>query len=212
MGRSQQLSVMGTLSEPRPVQSGVPQGSVLGPLLFIMHVGDIDKNLEHSEVTSFADDTRIRRKVTEVGDAQNLEMDLNKILTWADENNISLNGDKFELLRHGDYEEAISEFNYSAKNQIIEETNHVKDLGVYMSKDASFTHHFSKITDAARKMTGWVLRAFRTRSKKCMMTLWKMMVLPRLEYCCQLWSPDKIQDITSLEDPQRTFTSKIQGF
>ena len=80
---------MGTLFEPSPVQSGVPQGSVFGPLLFIMHVGDIDKNLEHSEVTSFADDTRIRRKVTEVGDAQKLQMDLNKILTWADENNVT---------------------------------------------------------------------------------------------------------------------------
>ncbi len=80
-----------------------------------------------------------------------------------------------------------------------------------MSSDATFTHHYSKIVETARRMSGWVLRTFQTREEKCMLTLWKSLILPKLEYCCQLWSPHKIQDITALEAVQRTFTSRIHG-
>ena len=80
-----------------------------------------------------------------------------------------------------------------------------------MSQDASFTHHYSKIKSAARQMSGWALRTFTTREESCMVTLWKTLIRPKLEYCCQLWSPLTIHDITTIEAIQRTFTSRIYG-
>lgn len=80
-----------------------------------------------------------------------------------------------------------------------------------MSTDLTFSHHINETTKTARKLTGWILRTFQTREKDCMMSLWKSLVLPRLEYCCQLWSPHKVGDIVKLEAAQRTFTNKIEG-
>ncbi len=79
-----------------------------------------------------------------------------------------------------------------------------------MSSDATFSHHINKIAEAGKSMSGWVLRTFASRDGQCLKTLWKSLVLPRLEYCCQLWSPHKIQEITTLEVIQRAFTARIQ--
>ena len=100
---------------------------------------------------------------------------------------------------------------YQFSAQTMPATAHVKDLGIHMSNDATFTHHYTNIAGVARKLSGWVLRTFKTREEKCLTTLWKTLILPRLEYCCQLWSPHKLQDIASLEAVQRTFTTRIQG-
>ena len=79
-GRRQRVSVQGHLSEPSVVRSEVPQGSVLGPLLFLIMIGDIDAELHHSNATSFADDTRIKKKVETEDDVILLQADLNRIL------------------------------------------------------------------------------------------------------------------------------------
>ena len=209
--RKQRVSVHGEPSEPSTVQSGVPQGSVLGPLLFLIHVGDIDKNLKHSEATSFADDTRIRKKTRNENETTQLQQDLDRIISWASENNMALNRDKFELLRYGNNMDLKERTAYLVSSHTIQDKDHVKDLGVHMSSDASFTYHYNIITNAARQMSGWVLRTFETREEKCMITLWKTMILPKLEYCCQLWSPHTITDITNIEAMQRTYTNKIRG-
>ena len=68
----------------------------------------------------------------------------------------------------------------------------IKDLGVNMSNNATFSKHITKITVSARQLSGWILRTFQTRSVKCMLTFWKSVMLPQLVYCCQLWAPNKI--------------------
>ena len=122
--RTQRVSVHGELSEESLVQSGVPQGSVLGPLLFLVHISDIDKNVEHSHITSFADDTRVRKKIKHGGDTTDLQQDLTKILSWAQENNMALNGDKFELISYGANQELKESTEYQANGHVIQ----AKDL------------------------------------------------------------------------------------
>lgn len=81
--------------------SGVPQGSVLGPLLFLVLIGDIDEKVKSSFVSSFADDTRIGRKIKDSSDVQALQDDLDAIYQWADDNNMQFNSGKFECIKYG---------------------------------------------------------------------------------------------------------------
>ena len=125
--RTQRVMVNGVLSEPVPVTSGVPQGSVLGPLLFLILIGDIDKDLLACFISSFADDTRLSRAVADVRDASSLQTELNKVYQWAEDNNMLFNEKKFELLRYGADEVLKLSTSYTAPDgSIIPEKDHVR--------------------------------------------------------------------------------------
>ena len=124
--RTQRVMVNGVLSEPAPVLSGVPQGSVLGPLLFLVLIGDIDSDILSSFVSSFADDTRLFRGITGVRDASSLQTDLEKVYQWAENNNMLYNNKKFEALRYGPDQVLKATTNYTAPDgSIIPEKDHV---------------------------------------------------------------------------------------
>ena len=99
--RTQTVIVNGEKSEPAPVLSDVPQGSVVGPMLFLILISDIDKNVSASFLSSFADDTRIGLGINSPDDVKQLQDDLNEVYKWAKDNNMSFNSKKFELLRYG---------------------------------------------------------------------------------------------------------------
>lgn len=208
--RYQTVLVDGTPSNPTPVISGVPQGSVLGPLIFLILMGDIDEKVQHSSTRSFADDTRLIKGIEIVEDTQKLQGDLNSVYVWSDDNNMEFNAVKFELLRYGPNTEVKAETHYtSSSNTEIKEYEYVKDLGVLMSNDCKFKHHINNVVINARKTSSWILRTFRTRAATPMLTLWKSLVLPKLEYCSQLWNPWLKCDIQSLEMVQWSFIRKI---
>lgn len=164
--RQLKVSLQEELSEQSEVGSGVLQGSVLGPLLFLIQIGDIDATLQHSEATSFADDTRIKKQIACVEDANHLQEDLTRILTWATNNNMALNGDKFELLRYGTQNEDIAAFSYQSDGHSLHSQEHARDLGIYMSEDATFTHHYAKITETARRMCGWIFKSLQLQTTR----------------------------------------------
>ena len=210
--RKQMVLVNGVLSDPAPVTSGVPQGSVIGPLLFLVLIGDIDKNIVSSFLSSFADDTRLLRKVSGVRDASSLQTDLEAVYQWAEDNNCAFNNKKFEALRYGIDEILKLTTSYTAPDgTLISVKDHIRDLGVTMSADATFKEHINKIYQSANNMCSWILRTFQSRSPELMLTLWKSLVLPILDYCSQLWSPFKIGDIQRIENVQKAFTRKIQS-
>ena len=212
-GRHQTVIVNGERSEPAPVISGVPQGSVIGPLLFLILIGDIDKDVAHSFISSFADDTRIGREIASPADARLLQEDLHKVYNWATTNNMQFNDTKFELLRYGkNYKLKESTSYLSNNNQQIEAKASTKDLGITISATADFDTHISNIIDTVKELTAWILRSFKTRSKVVMLQLWKSVVLPRLDYCSQLWNPSKAYLIKQLEDLQKNFVRHIRGF
>ena len=151
--RTQSVIVNGTLSSPRPVISGVPQGSVIGPLLFLILISDIDKNTLHSKIASFADDTRATNGIKCENDAVNLQEDLFHIYQWSVTNNMQFNDLKFELLRYGKDEELKLSTSYiSPSFNLIEEKSNVKDLGVTLSADATFKTHINNIVESAKNI------------------------------------------------------------
>ena len=182
--RTQRVMVNGYLSQPAPVISGVPQGSVIGPLLFLILIGDIDQDIATSFISSFADDTRLSRALSGVTDASALQTDLEKVYQWAIDNNMVFNTKKFETLRYGtdDVLKAIISYT-SPDGSIIPDKDHLRDLGVTMSANGSFRQHISEMCQAARNMCSWILRTFQSRSPELMLTLWTNLVLPILDYC-----------------------------
>lgn len=105
---------------------------------------------------------------------------------------------------------AISCYYDNLGNQ-IDHSHTVKDLGVHMSADGTFKYHIGTTVTKAKQMCSWILRIFNTRERVPMLTLYKSLVLSQLEYCSQLWSPNKVGEIQSLELVQRSFVRKISG-
>jgi hypothetical protein len=206
MNRKQTVIIEGQKSDPSTVISGVPQGSVLGPLLFLTLLNDIDQDVDSSMVTSFADDTRITGIVNNQADVESLKNDLGTIYKWAEKNNMWFNDSKFELLRYNKRTEAVYETGTKHK---IDQEDTVKDLGIMITPDASFSTHINTMTKSARTVAGWILRVFATREAKPMLQLFKSLVIPKLEYCCILWNPHMVKEIQQIESIQRSFTAKI---
>ena len=216
------IKVSGHLSSVGPVRSGVPQGSSLGPLLFLILITDIDTSMEYASVSSFADDTRILMKIEDSEDCSRMQEDLVSVYGWAVENKMKFNSKKFELMSYTAQQRDLNQINESTKlfnypqyfdpdGCIISSVSNVRDLGVKISDNATFQLQINDCVCKATRYSGWILRVFKSRDTLTMTTLFKSMVLPHLEYCCPLWSPTTIGRIRQLEAIQRNFTAKING-
>ena len=211
LGRRQKVVVGSHASEWDAVKSGVPQGTVLGPVLFLVYIADIDAAIG-SVISYFADDTRLMRAIAEPEDVCILQRDLDKVYDWAASNNMDFNNGKFKVLHYMPNPTNQRSRHYlSPIGGHIESVDCVKDLGVVMSRTGKFKNQLEKIVNKARQMMGWIFRTFRTRDPQPMLILYKAIVLPHLEYCSQLWSPVALGSIRQLEAVQRTFTSRLHG-
>ena len=170
--RWQSVKVNNSMSRPTGVVSGVPQGSVLGPLLFLIFVGDIDTNLVHARASSFADDTRIMMGVTCTEHERQMQRDLDSIYRWTDNNNMKFNCSKFQHMRYGHKEGGELGTVYSSPDtEPIDLYKDIRDLGVTMSCNGKFEVHISEICTKGIQMSGWIFRAFATRKIKPLMIL-----------------------------------------
>ena len=221
--RVQTVSVNGSLSYPAPVLSGVPQGSVLAPLFFIISINDLPNVIQNSSVFTFADDTKLVSKISNSQDSLNLQNDLNNLISWTDKNNMLCNEKKFVVLCHTFQKETKNQalfnelpfnnpLNYQLSNSTqIESSPYVKDLGVFVDVNLNWNVHIQNISSKARQVCAWILSVFYTRDKCTMLTLFNSLVRPKLEYSSEIWNPFLRKDILRVEGIQRTFTSKING-
>ena len=122
------------------------------------------------------------------------------------------NSDKFESLRFWPDAAKKPDLHYLAPDgKDIEEKVHLRDLGVELSNDLSFSTHIENTVASANKLVGWAMRSFRRRSRTVMMTIWKSVIQSKMDYCSQLWSPNDQGSIGRLESVARNFTSRIAG-
>ena len=185
--RNQRVVVGGDYSKWVEVESGVPQGTVLGPLLFLLYINDLPDNL-HSQVRLFADDCVVYRNVTTIKDTQLLQKDLESLSKWESCWQMSFNADKCFVLRiPGSRTPITSE--YKLGNATLQETDSHSYLGVEIQKDLKWNTHINKITASASKTLGFVRRNLGSCTKETKMAAYVSLVRPTLEYSSAVWDP-----------------------
>ena len=208
--REQVVIVEGKTSKPETVLSGVPQGTVLGPLLFILYINDIAKAIRHCYIMIFADDSKLIKAIKTLEDRALFTEDMIAVTEWAVANKMELNRLKYQLIQYGKNDELKLPYELD-RNTTIKSSDTVTDLGVLMSADMKFTEHITEIKNKAKKVASWIFRIVQSRSSETVMLLYKTYIRPLLEYSCSLWSPHEIKNISALEAIQRSVTARIEG-
>ena len=197
--------VDGEVSNWKSVLSGVPQGSVLGPILFLIYINDLDDSIT-SNVLKFADDTKLFRKVNTDGDKQHLQNDLDRLVKWSEKWQMLFNFGKCKCLHTGHRNLNV---NYKMGDTVLGTTVKEKDLGVTISADMKVSEQCGIAASKGNQILGLIRRNITYKGKKLIIPLYKAIVRPHLEYCIQAWRPYRKKDIDTLERIQRRATKMI---
>ena len=203
--RRQRVVVDGEVSNWKSVLSGVPQGSVLGPILFLIYINDLDDSIT-SNVLKFADDTKLFRKVNTDGDKQHLQNDLDRLVKWSEKWQMLFNFGKCKCLHTG---HGNLNVNYKMGDTVLGTTVKEKDLGVTISADMKVSEQCGIAASKGNQILGLIRRNITYKGKKLIIPLYKAIVRPHLEYCIQAWRPYRKKDIDTLERIQRRSTKMI---
>ena len=208
--RKQAVKVENSISEPTAVLSGVPQGSVLGPILFIVIMNKINLETKRVRTGSFADDTRAWLGISNQQDSADMQEDLNRIYAWAESFNMRFNTKKFEAITYGASGRAANYLTPDGTPIPTKET--VRDLGVLFQNNLKFDRHIATTTAKGHRMAGWALRTFKTRDTKTLLILLKSLIISQCEYASIIWAPQKRSQVNLLESVQKRFTSRFACF
>ena len=209
--RKQKVVVNKKSSQWSEVKSGVPQGTILAALLFLIYIADIGNEVINSSIASYADDSKLKKIIENKSDGEKLQADLNTVYKWTENNIMEFNLTKFEILRIGKQENLKSEIKYKTPDGTpIKESEVVKDLGVLFNTEGNFDDQIKVKIAKCNKMCGYILRTFITREPEPMMTLFKSLVIPIMDYGSIIWNPSKRKDTQAIEKIQRNFTKRIK--
>ena len=188
-GRTQRVTINDESSDSSPVKSGVPQGSVLGPLLFRIYIDDSPTVVRNCRVKLFADDTKLYIKGQRNLTNQQLLDDLERIVRWAKDWQLSLSLQKCAILPiRGCRADAVPA-RYVVSGEEIPIVDHMRDLGYIVSADLKQSRHVSAIVKPAHKIACQINRAFVNRDVGFQIQMFKTFVRPRLEYASIIWNP-----------------------
>ncbi len=207
MNRSQEVVVEGERSEKGAVTSGVPQGSVLGPTLFLVYINDLSADIS-SNVRLFADDTIVYRPITTPADTDLLQSDIDKLGSWEKTWQMGFNVEKCNSLTVTLRKKPIVQ-HYVLNNKSLERVSSAKYLGVTLTSNLNWAKHVKAITAKANKTSAFVYRNLKGCPAKVHTTCYKTLVRPVLEYASSVWSPHQKNLIQDLEMVQRRAARRI---
>ena len=206
-GRQQRVLLNGNKSQWKDVLSGVPQGSVLGPLLFLVFVNTIDDDVD-SKVLKFADDIKIFKVIEGKQDQDIFQADLDKLVEWAETWQMKFNIDKCKVMHIG---RVKTNTMYTMGGQQLKQIEKEKDLGVIINNKISSSDQVLEARKKALRMLGAIYRNVTYKSADVITKLYCAFVRPHLEYCVQAWSPTYEKDCWLLERVQKRATKMVKG-
>ena len=213
--RLQRVVLNGSTSDWIPVTSGVPQGSVLGPILFVVFINDLDEVLDLVDgfVSKFADDTKYGRVIRNEEDQAKMQRDIDKLLEWADKWQMDFNAKKCKMMHFGgkNLRYTYCMGGYAPGGTILENVKEEKDIGVIVSDTLKPSAQCAKAAKKGNSILGQISRSFHYRDKSVLTHLYKMYVRHHLELSVQAWSPWYVKDIELLEKVQKRAVNMVVG-
>ena len=200
--RFQRVVVNGSYSDWVPVSSGVPQGSVLGPLLFLLYVDELTTIPKVCKLKLFADDVLLYVSVKSVKDCQLLQKDLSAIVEWSKLWQLNLNPRKCEALSITNKKKPII-FTYFIGDQPVKWTNLVKYLGIHINSKLQWSTQCQIVAAKATRILNVLRRTMFGCDSEAKCRAYKAIVRPLMEYACVVWSPHTAKDVNLLEAVQR---------
>ena len=207
--RHMRVIVEGEASSEAEVKSGVPQGTVLGPLLFLCHINDLPERVE-SQVRLFADDCLLYREINTAQDHEILQNDFKQLENWASDWGMSFNASKCYILPVN-FKDGESFRFYQLDDTILQHVNQNPYLGLLFSKDMTWSHHITKMSKKASCTLGFLKRNLHHCPQSCRMAAYLAMVRSALEYGSIVWDPYLDKDINLIENIQKRSARFITG-
>ena len=205
----QRVTVLGATSHDLPVTSGVPQGSILGPALFLLYVNNLPDSILNSKVAMFADDTEVYKVVISEDDGAALQQDLDNLSSWSVASGLAFNDKKYKLQTITRKHKPICT-SYEVNGNTIKSCEEERDLGVSLERDLTSHAQVSHQDAHANKLLGFARRNSRfIHSTSVRRTLYLRLVRAHLGYATQVWVPQGIELISKLESIQRRSTKFI---
>lgn len=204
--RCSYVAVKGNTSQIYRATSGVPQGSILGPLLFNVFINDITKCIQNSKCFIFADDLKLSKVIIQDEDVLSLQSDIDRVSDWCKLNGMDLNPTKCTFISFT-RKHSVIKGNYTINSTPIQKCNLVHDLGITLDSKLRFNVHIDNICRSARKALGFLYRnakSFKRLNTKIL--LYNTLVRSKLEYGTILWNPTYQLHKDRLEIIQRRFT------
>ncbi|MEW8548727.1 MAG: reverse transcriptase family protein, partial [Candidatus Thiodiazotropha sp.] len=199
--RQQRVVVEGEESDSVPVPSGVPQGSVLGPILFLVYINDLPQDIV-SQVRLFADDTAIYLTLETKHDSDHLQKDLDRLQAWETRWDMEFNPSKCQVVRVTSSRAPINTV-YTLHGQVLEAVTSARYLGVDISNNLSWNTHVDRVAANANRSLGFVKRNLKTKSPKIREMAYQTLVRPQLEYASAIWDPHTKEKTHKIEMVQR---------
>ena len=185
--RTQAVILEGETSTSVPVTSGVPQGTVLGPILFLVYINDLPECISNSTIWLFADDCMLYRQIDSTADCVKLQDDLNAPQHWEDMWLMTFNAKKCNTMLVTSSPKPIS-FDYSIHNTVLENVPHTKYLGVTIQSNLKWDVHCKQVAAKATNILN-VLKQNLKSTKEVHKKGYKSLVCPQVEYAASVWSP-----------------------
>ena len=202
-GRTQSVLVDGVRSRDEQVLSGVPQGTVYGPLLFLVYINDMADNISPgTHIRLFADDTILYRPIHSINDQLILQRDLTALETWAQDWGMRFNASKCHLLsvNKGPHRKP---FFYELDNVVLSSVEEEKYLGVTIHQDLDWSPHINKIATKASQTLGFIKRNLKGCPEELKRLAYVTLVRSSMEYAGIIWDPHEAKDSDRLEKVQR---------
>lgn len=209
--RHQSIVVNGERSSSAAVLSGIPQGSVMGPILFIIYINDLPERV-NSDIYMFADDTKILREIKSREDSYELQRDLDRLQAWSSEWLLNFNPSKCKIVTLGTFDNIVYAHRYTVHGHELEHVECERDLGIKVDAALKFDEHILDKIKLANSMMGLIRRVFSHLTPNMFKHLYTSFVRSHLEYAQAAWSPRYKSLENKIEQVQIRATKLVNGF